>query len=58
MVSLIGEVALQQQLSGYLILEGAPFEQGERALFNDLFSASMLGKDFRFYGHVGLTYKF
>jgi hypothetical protein len=57
-VSLVGEVALQQQVNGYLVLEGAPFEQGERALFNDLFSASMLGKDFRFYGHVGMTYKF
>jgi hypothetical protein len=58
LVSLVGEVALQQELSGYLILEGAPFEQRERALFNDLFSASMLGKDSRFYGHIGLTYKF
>lgn len=57
-VSVIGEIALQQHWNVYFILEGAPFEQGERALFTSLFSGSMPETDYRIYGRGGLTYKF
>jgi len=58
MVSLAGEIAFDQHWNFYFILEGAPFEQSERALFTSLFSASMADRDYRVYGRAGLTYKF
>ncbi|HSS01466.1 MAG TPA: PEGA domain-containing protein [Kofleriaceae bacterium] len=58
LLSLIGEIAFQQQWSAFFILEGAPFQQAERALFTNLFSGSMAERDYRIYGHTGLTYKF
>ena len=57
MASLIAEVALQQQVSLYGILEGAPF-QGERALFTNDFAHSMFTTDYNLYARIGLTYKF
>lgn len=58
LLSIIGEIAFQQQWSVYFILEGAPFQQAERALFTDLFSGPMANNDYRIYGRSGLTYKF
>ncbi|HET7505492.1 MAG TPA: PEGA domain-containing protein, partial [Kofleriaceae bacterium] len=58
LLSLIGEIAFQQEWNIYFILEGAPFQQGERALFTNLFSGSMPDNDARVYARTGLTYKF
>lgn len=58
LLSMIGEIAFQQEWNVYFILEGAPFQQGERALFTNIFSGSMPDNDPRIYGRVGLTYKF
>jgi hypothetical protein len=58
LLSLVGEIAFQQQWNVYFIFEGAPFQQAERALFTNLFSGSMADTDFRIYARTGLTYKF
>jgi len=58
MLSIIGEIAFDQEWNVYFILEGAPFQQTERALFTNLFSGSMPDTDYRIYARVGLTYKF
>lgn len=58
LLSLAGEIAIQQQWNFYFILEGAPFEQKERALFTSLFSGPMGENDYRVYGRAGITYKF
>ena len=58
MLSIIGEIAFDQQWNMYFILEGAPFQTSERALFTNLFSGSMPENDFRIYARAGVTYKF
>jgi hypothetical protein len=58
LLSIIGEIAIEQQFSVFLILEGAPFQQAERALFTNLFSGSMAEHDYRIYAHAGVTLKF
>jgi hypothetical protein len=58
LLSIIGEIAFQQEWNVYFILEGAPFQQGERALFTGLFSGAMPTNDYRIYARTGLTYKF
>jgi hypothetical protein len=58
LLSVIGEIAIRQEWSVYFILEGAPFQQAERALFTSTFAASMGDNDYRIYGRTGLTYKF
>ena len=58
LLSVIGEIAFQQEWNIYFILEGAPFQQAERALFSSMFAASMADNDYRIYGRAGLTYKF
>jgi len=58
LLSIIGEIAFQQEWNVYFILEGAPFQQGERPLFTGLFSGSMPTNDYRIYARTGLTYKF
>jgi len=58
MLSIAGELAFDQQWNAYFILEGAPFQTSERALFTNLFSASMPDTDLRIYARTGLTYKF
>jgi len=58
LLSIAGEIAFQQQWNLYFILEGAPFQQSERALFTNLFSGSMPDNDYRIYARTGLTYKF
>lgn len=58
LLSVIGEIAIQQEWSVYFILEGAPFQQSERALFTSMFAAPMGDNDYRIYGRTGLTYKF
>lgn len=58
LLSLAGEIAFDQHWNFYFILEGAPFQQSERALFTSLFSAPMGDNDYRVYGRGGLTYKF
>jgi hypothetical protein len=58
LLSIIGEIAFQQEWNAYFILEGAPFQQSERALFTNLFSGSQPTNDYRIYARTGLTYKF
>jgi PEGA domain len=58
LLSIIGEIAFEQQWNVFFILEGAPFQQAERALFTNLFSGSMPENDYRIYARAGLTYKF
>jgi len=58
LISMSGEIAFDQYWNFYFILEGAPFQQDERALFTSLFSAPMPDNDPRVYGRIGLTYKF
>lgn len=58
LISMSGEIAFDQFWNFFFILEGAPFQQQERALFSSLFSASMPDNDPRVYGRIGLTYKF
>jgi hypothetical protein len=58
LLSLTAEIALQQQWNMFFILEGAPFQDSERALFTSLFSASMPDTDPRIYARVGFSYKF
>jgi len=58
MLSLVGEIALQQQWNLFVLIEGAPFQQSERALFTSLFAASMPDTDPQIYARFGLTYKF
>jgi hypothetical protein len=57
MLSVIAEIAIQQQWNVFLLLEGAPF-QSERALFTYDFAHSMFDTDYDLYGRMGLTYKF
>jgi hypothetical protein len=57
MMSAIAEIALKQRWNGWIVLEGAPF-QDERALFNDMFTQPMLTTDYATYARVGATYKF
>jgi len=58
LLSLVGEIAFQQQWNVYFIIEGTPFQESQRALFTSLFSGSMADSDARIYGRTGLTYKF
>lgn len=58
LLSIIGEIAFEQEWNVYFILEGAPFQQSERALFTNEFSGSMPTNDYRIYARTGLTYKF
>jgi hypothetical protein len=58
LLSVVGEIAFQQEWNIYFILEGAPFQQAERALFTNMFSGSMPTNDYRIYARGGLTYKF
>jgi len=58
LLSIVGEVAFDQEWNAYFILEGAPFQQSERALFTNLFSGSMPTNDYRIYARTGLSYKF
>jgi hypothetical protein len=59
LVSIIGEIAVDQRWNIYGILEGAPFQgRDERALFTSLFSGPMAETDYLFYVRLGLTYKF
>ncbi len=58
LLSLTGEIAFQQEWNIYFILEGAPIQQSERALFTSMFSSSMADNDYRIYARTGLTYKF
>jgi hypothetical protein len=58
LLSLTGEIAFQQEWNVYFILEGAPFQQSERALYTSMFSSSMADNDYRIYARTGLTYKF
>jgi hypothetical protein len=57
MLSIAAEIATSQNWNIYFIIDGAPF-QGQRALFTNLFSRSMLDSDEDLYGRVGVTYKF
>jgi len=58
LLSIVGEIAFEQQWNLYFILEGAPFQQSERALFTSTFSAPMGDTDYRIYARSGLSYKF
>lgn len=59
LLSIIGEIALEQRWNLFGIFEGAPFQRNnERALFTEQFSGTMAAKDPLFYARVGLTYKF
>jgi hypothetical protein len=57
MLSLIAELALQQQTNIFGIIEGAPY-QGERALFTEDFAHSMFPTDYDIYVRMGISYKF
>jgi len=56
-ISLALEVALHQNLSMFLIVEGAP-GQGERAMHTELFNNRMLGRDVIYNGRLGLIFKY
>ena len=56
-ISLAVELALSEQWSGWLLIEGAP-RQDERAAFTDLFHSTMFEEDARSYARLGFTYKF
>jgi hypothetical protein len=58
LLSIVGEIAFQQEWNIYFILEGAPFQQSERGLFTNVFSGAMPENDYRIYARTGLTYKF
>ena len=58
LLSMIGEIAFQQEWNVFFILEGAPFQQSERALFTNMFSRVDADNDYRIYARTGLTYKF
>ena len=58
MLSIIGEIALQQRWNLFVIVEGAPFQGSERALFTNLFSGPMPTTDYLLYGRFGVSYKF
>ena len=58
MASVIGEIAFEQQWNAYFILEGAPFQEAERAVLTHLFAGSMPSTDYRIYARAGITYKF
>jgi hypothetical protein len=58
LLSIIGEIAFEQQWNVYFILEGSPFQDSERALFTNLFSGAQPTNDYRIYARSGLTYKF
>ena len=51
------EVAFTKYLSGWALIEGAPF-QGQRQAFTDKFSHGFPTNDFPFYGRAGITGKF
>jgi hypothetical protein len=57
LLSIIGEVAVDQHWNVFGVFEGAPF-QSERALFTNLFSGSMFDSDYVLYARIGLSYKF
>jgi hypothetical protein len=57
MLSVIAEIAIQQQWNLFFLLEGAPF-QTQRALFTNEFAHSMFDTDYDLYGRMGLTFKF
>jgi hypothetical protein len=57
MTSVIAEIAMDQNLNVFGILEGAPFQQ-ERALFTNDFAHSMPDTDYILYLRLGLSYKF
>jgi hypothetical protein len=57
MLSIVAEIALQQQWNLFFLLEGAPF-QSQRALFTQDFAHSMFDTDYVLYGRAGLTFKF
>ena len=57
MLSVLAEISVDEEWSVHGIFEGAPF-QSERALFTNLFSASMFDTDFVLYARLGVTYKF
>lgn len=57
LMSIIGEIALEQRWNLYFIFESAPF-QNERALFTNLFSGLLPSTDYVLYGRAGLSYKF
>lgn len=57
LLSVIGEVAVDQHWNVFGIFEGAPF-QSERALFTNLFSGPMFDSDYVLYARFGLSYKF
>jgi hypothetical protein len=57
MLSLAVELALSEQWSGWLLIEGAP-RQDERAAFTDLFHGAMFEEDARSYARIGFAYKF
>jgi hypothetical protein len=58
LLSLIAEIAVQQQWNLFFLFEAAPFDQAERALFTGVFSSPMPVNDVQVYGRMGLTYKF
>jgi hypothetical protein len=57
MSSIIAEIAFDQHLNFFFLLEGAPF-QDERALFTNDFAHSMFSTDYNLYTRLGVTYKF
>jgi hypothetical protein len=58
MLSIIAEIAIQQQWNVFFLLEGAPY-QGQRALYTSYFAPdTMPQNDFGIYGRIGLTFKF
>jgi hypothetical protein len=57
MLSIVAEIAIQQQWNMFVILEGAPF-QSQRALFTQDFAHSMFDTDYVLYGRAGLSFKF
>lgn len=57
-LSVIGEVALSERTSFFMVLEGAPF-QDERAAFSNLFTSTLLSDSDPIYNvRAGFTYKF
>ena len=55
--SFLIELAIQQRMNVWVLLEGPPF-QSERAAFTNFFSGVMLSNDPLLYPRVGVTYKF
>jgi hypothetical protein len=57
LTEILGEFAVDQHWNLFLSLESAPF-QGERAVFTNVFSASMFSTDYNLYVRAGTTFKF